>query len=267
MTRFTLTFYNETLAGGRTEANKLADANFYATNGLHWHGQKASFTNGVLTIDSKTQAVVAQGVMSEPLKVDFSGTPVSITGDPDAGTLTWTTFGGTTGNFNIAGTPFYKKAAVKTAKTEAVGGVSCHVLVTHLDESTATYDTNKLSISGDTVILTNSEGETVATISLTDYYNTAYAKGASDLWDGITVTCSVSASASASASASTYYSSSYGGYRATGTASASASASGTATVSATVNGVAKTKTDTDTDSDSDSDTGYGGPTITASTFA
>lgn len=123
MTRFIMTFYNETLAGGRTEANKLTDANFYATNGLHWHGQKASFTNGILTIDSKTQAVVAQGVMSEPLNIDFSGTPVSITGDPNAGTLTWTTFGGTPGNFNIADTPFYKKAAYDTTVKGSGGTV------------------------------------------------------------------------------------------------------------------------------------------------
>ena len=77
-------------------------------------------------------------------------------------------------NFNIADTAYFRKHAVDKARTEAVGGVVSHVLVIHPDESESTYDTNRLSLKSDTdkVVQSNSAGETVAEISLTDYKNT-----------------------------------------------------------------------------------------------
>lgn len=77
-------------------------------------------------------------------------------------------------NFNIADTAYFRKHAVDKARTEAVGGVVSHVLVIHPDESESTYDTNRLSLNSDEdkVVQSNSAGETVAEISLTDYKNT-----------------------------------------------------------------------------------------------
>lgn len=74
-------------------------------------------------------------------------------------------------NFNIADTAYFRKHAVDKARTEAVGGVTSHVLVIHPDESESTYDTNKLSLNSeeDKVVQSNSAGTTVAEISLAGY--------------------------------------------------------------------------------------------------
>ena len=112
------------------------------------------------------------------INFDYSEAVKDLSGNSTTGQLTWTTYGGTAGNFNIADTAFYKKAAVKSAKTEA-GGTSAgsRVLVTFLDDTTKTYDSNTLSLSGNSVVQKNSAGTQVASYDLSSYYTSAYNTG------------------------------------------------------------------------------------------
>lgn len=45
------------------------------------------------------------------LKIDYSAAVINLSGNATTGKLSWTTYSGDDGNFNIADTPFYKKAA------------------------------------------------------------------------------------------------------------------------------------------------------------
>lgn len=76
----------------------------------------------------------------------------------------------TSNPFNIADTAFYKAAKVASAYTEKISGANSHIKVEHLDGSTATYDTNKLSLSEHTVSQTNSKGSVVASLDVESVY-------------------------------------------------------------------------------------------------
>ena len=57
------------------------------------------------------------------LKIDYSAAVINLSGNATTGKLSWTTYNGDDGNFNIADTPFYKKAAFSSV-TKGSGGES-----------------------------------------------------------------------------------------------------------------------------------------------
>lgn len=141
----------------------------------HSHSVTVTNTgNGKVKIDIGMTAAWNE---ANAISFDYSEAVKDLSGDSSTGKLSWTTYGGTSGNFNIADTAFYKKAAVKSAKTQAVSGAVSNILVTFLDETTNTYDTNTLSLSGNSVVQKNSAGTQVASYSLSDYYTAAYNAG------------------------------------------------------------------------------------------
>lgn len=133
---------------------------------------------------SYVEATIGSGISLKPA---LKGIVYDLVADSSAGTLSWSVIGGTAGNFNIADSPFYKKAAVKSAKTVATStSNSCHIEVTHQDDTTSTYDRNELSFRENSIIQTNSASTVVASISLEDYRTTAYNAGWNDCRDAAT---------------------------------------------------------------------------------
>lgn len=152
----------------------LKNRQIWAAHATHSH--EIHFTMSGTTLKARMTGV-EQGATTSEIDLDTVFVR-KITADGTTGTISWEGGEGGSGNFNIADSPFYKKAAVKSAKTVATStSTSCHVEVTHQDDTTSTYDTNKLSISGNSVIQTNSASTTVASISLEDYYTAAFNAG------------------------------------------------------------------------------------------
>lgn len=206
--------------------------------------------------------------------VDLSTGVKDLTGNSDAGTLSWSTFGGSTGNFNIADTPFFKDRAFKDFKavagggSQGVGATGSIQAISISDKILGTAGVNLVqSGSGSTaVIQAQHAGTTICQFKLKNYYKEAYdagwkaaaamysaslsgniitVKGPSSTVDtaATNTTYTITAGASATASAST----SHRTYTSNGTKTSYADA--TAYGYAYVNG---TQVDSDSDTDSDS---------------
>lgn len=85
----------------------------------HGHKHTFSFSKGIL---KETILGPNEGSFTTETGVDLSAGINSLTGDSTAGTLSWTTFGGGSGNFNIADTAFFKARAFGSFKAVAGGG-------------------------------------------------------------------------------------------------------------------------------------------------
>jgi hypothetical protein len=139
---------NDFYIGTKANASKY---HWFGATATHGHTLTTTFTGGVLKLHIKTSSSTNSPSNTE--LADLSAAVKDLSGDSSTGKLSWSTYGGDSGNFNIADTAFYKKAAVKSAKTEAGGTTTgSHILITFLDETTKTYDSNTLSLSGDSVV-------------------------------------------------------------------------------------------------------------------
>lgn len=117
--------------------------------------------------------------------IDYSAAVKDLNGNSETGKLSWTTYDGKSGNFNIADTSFYKKAAVKNARIESVGGIYSHIKVTFQNGESTTYDTNHLTLSGNAVNQLNSQSAVVASIDVSSRYDTGYKEGWNDCIDNM----------------------------------------------------------------------------------
>ena len=117
--------------------------------------------------------------------IDLSTGVKDLTGDSNAGTLSWSTFGGSTGNFNIADTPFFKDRAFKDFKAVAGGGsqgVGTTGSIQAISISNKVLGTAGVNLvqsgSGSTaVVQAQHAGTAICQFKLNNYYTAAYNAG------------------------------------------------------------------------------------------
>lgn len=160
--------------GYNKDDKKVAESNGSTVSFAVAHRHKDSLiipSNGALRVEYG--AVAADTTTNSESLVIFGQNCVKINKEGDGKfsvTVKVANASITSNSFNIADTAFYKAAKVASAYTEKISGANSHIIVKHLDDSTDTYDTNKLSLSEHTVSQTNSKGNVVAQLSVEDVY-------------------------------------------------------------------------------------------------
>lgn len=154
----------------------------------HGHKHTFTFTKGIL---KEEIGGPNEGSFTTEKGVDFSAAINSLTGNSDTGQLSWTTYGGATGNFNIADTTFFKARAFGSFKAVAGGG-SQGVGTTGGCQAIALDTTTVLGTASIGVVLQGTgknasiggqvNKTTVCAYPLNSYYDDAYDAGYEAGW-------------------------------------------------------------------------------------
>lgn len=155
----------------------------------HAHHAKLTLNGGFLKA-----TVISNGTTGDPQAngLDLASTVKDMVGDPSAGTLSWSTYGGEKGNFNIADTPFFKDRAFKEFKPIAGGGSQGvgdggSIAAMSISDKQLGVAGVKLKLSDNSstaVVQAQHAGTTICQLSLNNYYKAAYNAGWKAAADG-----------------------------------------------------------------------------------
>lgn len=113
---------NDFYIGTKANASKY---HWFGATATHGHTLTTTFTGGVLKLHIKTSSSTNSPANTE--LADLSAAVKDLSGDSSTGKLSWSTYGGGSGNFNIADTQFYKdgvEAAYENGWKDAIATLS-----------------------------------------------------------------------------------------------------------------------------------------------
>lgn len=148
----------------------------------HNHAIQLSWSDGKLSYIPVTSNTTFTSASSTDV-ADLSGAVYNLESDSENGTLSWKTYGGTPGNFNIAGTEYFKTRAVSAVKMEAstagVGtGAYAYAYDMNDEKISGKYATCALSLnSTDKKVNLYYSGSVVASCDLSSFHTAAYNAG------------------------------------------------------------------------------------------
>ena len=127
---------NDFYIGTKAAPNKY---HWFGATATHGHELTPTFTNGILKLHIRNSSSTNSAVNTE--LADLSDAVKDLSGDSTTGKLSWSTYGGGSGNFNIADTDYFKEA-VAAAQEEGYKAA--------VDRCSIDTTTNKVSIAAGT---------------------------------------------------------------------------------------------------------------------
>ena len=126
---------------------------------FHYHAIEYSYEKGVFKFAPTTRQATKESDVLTRTVADLSSVPNNLQGNSSTGELSWTTLGGTSGNFNIADTIFFKQRAYGSV-SKGSGGATVNFAMDADWSGTGrlglsrVLDLNVMAIDGTTILQT-----------------------------------------------------------------------------------------------------------------